>query len=332
MNPFRHAVALTAAVLLSTVSLLGPATAAPPSSPTATPGVVQVEVPEIDLTGGPRVLDVPVTVTNHSGAGVRALTVSFSGPVGWPSAPESVSFKGVLRPGNSEVATFQLHVPSQSSGFAVRTFTATATYRGGDGHGSATGSRMVVQGSPYASLAAARNGISTTTVETIPNGNFDGYGNSFGAPQLADHGLTPGAAVQAIDATFTWPDVAPGTAADSVTAQGQAITVDGQGGRLALLGSGSSFGASGIVTVYYADGTSSTGSFGFPNWSFDSLRYGVTSVAGMAGRHTPSGPANFEYTYSVFATSIPIDPTKEVLMVLLPANSSIHLFDMVIAP
>lgn len=319
----------TLAALAVTLGFVAPAQAATASRVT---GTVQVALPEIDLTGGPKIIDVPVTVTNTTTAALRSVTVTLRGPVGWSTAPESITLPGNIRPGESKTATFQVLVPSPPRGFNVRTFSATVRYVSQAGWNTVAESVNVTQGEPLANLAAARNNVGTTTVATIPAGNFDGERNSFGAPQLAAVGLTPGAKVTSNGATFTWPPVAPGSGPDNVAASGQAIALSGSGSRLAFLGSGSSMGAAGNVTVHYTDGTTSTGSFGFPNWSFDTLRYGSTLVAAMDGRHTPSGPANQQYKYSVFSSSIAIDKGKQVRFVVLPANASLHIFDMVLVP
>ena len=97
----------------------------------------------------------------------------------------------------------------------------------------------------------------TSETDTAP-GDFDGDGNSFSAEKLAEQGVTPGGTVSALGATFTWPDVAAGEP-NNATAGGQAVELDGTGSRLVFLGSGSSYAATGNATVYYTDGTTSTG-------------------------------------------------------------------------
>ena len=47
----------------------------------------------------------------------------------------------------------------------------------------------------------------TTTLATVASGDYDGDGNSFSRELLADLGVTPGANLELLGATFTWPDV-----------------------------------------------------------------------------------------------------------------------------
>lgn len=123
-------------------------------------------------------------------------------------------------------------------------------------------------------------------------GNYDGEGNSFSAQKLAAVGLTPGATVEALGAELTWPDVPAGTK-DNVGSAGQAITLSGKGSKLVFLGSGVTSAATGSTTVYYTDGTSTTGTFGFPNWSFDPVTaHGATLVKSTDDRNRPDGYGN----------------------------------------
>ncbi|MFF1506441.1 NEW3 domain-containing protein [Streptomyces sp. NPDC058326] len=290
-----------------------------------------VTISPVDLAG-PAISTVKVTVKNAGPERLRSLTVSFGGPAGWAVQPSAVRVDGSLTAGASADATFRIQVPEQRAGFTVRTFTATATYQGGDGFGSATGTRTQRSGTPLAGLAAAYNNVAVTDESNTGPGDYDGEGNSFSAQKLADVGLRPGAAVSALGAELRWPDVPSGTR-NNVSAAGQAVTLSGTGGRLVFLGSGVTSGASGTATVYYTDGTSSSGSFGFPNWSFDPANaHGATLVASSDGRNRPSGYGNAGIKYRVFAHSIPLDRGKQIDFVVLPSNGNIHLFDMAVAP
>ncbi len=315
---FRMLIAAAAALVLPATTLQATAT---------TTAEVEVSISEVDLDG-PAVSPVTVTVENNSPDPLTKLSVSFSGPVGWTSYPATQSIRGTLKPARSVAVTFDIHVPEKPAGFTVRTFTATATYNGGDGNGAATGTRVQRSGTALANLAAAYNNVGVTEVTNVGPGDFDGDGNSFSAEQLEAEGVTPGSPVTALGATFTWPTVPFGTP-DNAAGGGETIELSGQGQRLAFLGSGSSFGASGNVTVWYTDGTTSTGTIGFPNWSFQEAdAHGATLVISMTGRHTPSGYANAQYQYRVFAHSVPLDPAKTVEMVTLPSVGSLHIFDI----
>lgn len=308
-----------------------PTAAQPASSPaTAVEQGVGVVLGEIDLEG-PAVNPLTVTVTNASSKPMTKATAELTGPTGWTvSGAQAVD--STLRPGQSTELTFWVQVPEQRSGFRVYTFTGVVTYKGGDGAGSATATRTTHTGSVLPNLAAGYNNVGVTDESDTSAGDFDGDGNSFSAQKLADVGLAPGAAVSAIGASFTWPAAAPGTPGN-VASAGQAVALTGQGSRLAFLGSGSSQGASGTTTVFYTDGTSTTGSFGFPNWSFqDATAHGATLVASSVGRNRPSGYGDAAYAYRVFANSVAIDPTKTVEFVILPSNGAVHVFDMALVP
>ncbi|MFI2410691.1 hypothetical protein [Streptomyces sp. NPDC018947] len=159
-------------------------------------------------------------------------------------------------------------------------------------------------------------------------GDIDGGGSSFVAERLARKGVVPGASVRANGFTFTWPDAAPGTP-DNVTGKGQTVRVTGgeKGNALALLGTGTSGSAEGTATVHYTDGTTVRAQLGFPNWCcLPPDRYGARTAITTKGKNTPSGPAYETVEYRLYTKTLPIDPSKEVAAVTLPANSAVHVF------
>ncbi|WP_024756932.1 NEW3 domain-containing protein [Streptomyces exfoliatus] len=323
-----RAVAVAGALLLVPAQAVAAAPAAPAGPVEAR---TEVSISAVDLDG-PAISTVKVTVKNAGPDRMRSLKVSFAGPVGWAVQPSVRTVDGSLAKGAAAETEFRIQVPERRPGFMVRTFTATATYTGGDGKGSATGTRSERTGVPLANLAAAYNGVAITDETNTAPGDFDGEGNSFSAQKLAAVGLTPGASVDALGARLTWPDVAAGTK-DNVASAGQAITLEGAGSKLVFLGSGVTSGATGSATVHYKDGTSVQGSFGFPNWSFDpATAHGATLVKSTDGRNRPSGYGNAGIAYRVFAHAIAIDPAKQIDFVVLPSNGNLHIFDMAIAP
>jgi hypothetical protein len=296
-----------------------------PQLPATAAEAVEVTISEVDLAG-PVIASVDVTVTNKSAARLTKLAVAFAGPVGWTVSPETRTVKEALKPGGSVTVAFQIRVPEQRPGFTLRTFTATATYSGGE----TVGTRTQKAGTPLPNLAAAFNNVAVSNESDPTKGNFDGDGNSFSAQRLAEKGVTPGSTVTALGASFTWPG--PAGSKDNVAAAGQTFAYSGQGARLVLLGSGASFAAVGTVKVWYTDGTSTTGSIGFPNWSFqDAGEHGATLAISTAGRNTPAGYANGEYQYRVFANSIPLDPAKTVELITMPSNGAMHVFGVAVA-
>jgi hypothetical protein len=313
------------AAVLAVVGLALTTGQAAGAAPTATAEpAATVAISPISLDG-PAIADVTVTVTNGSAARMRDLVVAFRGPVGWQVAPSRVEV-GAVRAGQPARATFQLRVPEERTGFFLRTFSATATYKGGDGAGTASTTRTERTGDPLGSLAEAYSNVGVTSEADTAPGDYDGDGNSFSAEKLADVGVVPGGAVEALGATLTWPDVAPGTP-DNVPSAGQAVELDGTGERVVLLGSGLGNGATGTLTVYYTDGTSTSGQVGFPNWSFqDAGAHGATLVASSTGRNRPSGYGDAAYQYRVFAHSVAVDPARTVDFVVLPANANLRVF------
>src|SRR6185437_12265559 len=160
---------------------------------------------------------------------------------------------------------------------------------------------------------------------------FDGDGDSYSAQALAAAGATPGASIKAGGTTFTWPSSATGTN-DNVAGSGVMVNVTGQGSKLGFLGAEAGF-TTDTVTVTYTDGTSSSGSLGFPNWCCSSpTAYGATPAIVTDHRDTPSGPANFGISYDVFYNSIGIDATKTVKTVTVPNDPAIHIFALAVQP
>ncbi|MFB8031200.1 MULTISPECIES: NEW3 domain-containing protein [unclassified Streptomyces] len=333
MRPAQRIGALRAlAVALATAgaSVLVPATAAGAAS-AAPAAVAEVSISPVDLDG-PAISAVKVTVRNGGPQRLRSLKVRFAGPTGWAVQPSVQDVGGSLAAGRSTDATFRIQIPERRPGFVIRTFTATATYQGGDGRGTASGTRTERSGSPLENLESAYNNVAVTDESATGPGDFDGEGNSFSAQQLAAVGLRRGAAVEALGARLTWPDVAAGTK-DNVASSGQAVKLAGKGSKLVFLGSGVTSGATGSATVYYTDGTADTGTFGFPNWSFDPAdAHGATLVKSTDGRNRPDGYGNATVQYRVFAHAIPLDPARTVEFVVLPANANIHIFAMATAP
>jgi hypothetical protein len=320
-----------AALAVAAVAYTSAPAAAAPHSTAATEARTQVSIASIDLNG-PAISEVKVTVTNAGPERLRRLKVTFRGPAGWAVQPAVRSVEGSYRPGAEATAEFRIQVPEQRTAFTMRTFTATATYEGGDGQGTATGTRVERSGPVLARLSDAYNNVGITDENNTRPGDYDGEGNSFSAQKLAAVGLTPGASVTALGAQLTWPTAAPGTK-NNVASTGQAVKLAGKGSKLVFLGSGVGQGATGTATVIYTDGSSTSGAIGFPNWSFqEATAHGATLVKSTDGRNRPDGYGNAGIAYRVFAHSIALDPAKEVDLVVLPANAGIHLFDMAVAP
>ncbi|WP_329362800.1 NEW3 domain-containing protein [Streptomyces sp. NBC_00669] len=269
-----------------------------------------------------------VSLTNHGATPLLGATVALSAPSGWKVSPSKALLGLVVNPGRTASATVQVTAPTAQPGTTVSTVTATASYRAGlAGSGTVSGPLTITSVVPYPSLAAAFNNIGTTPESDTSKGDFDGSGDSYSADALAKVGATPGATIQANGQTFTWPASAPGTP-DNATAAGQEITLAGSGSQLAFLGAEAGF-TSGTVTVTYTDGTTSTGTLGFPNWCCSTTNdYGSQVALTTDHRDTPSGPANFGTSYQVFSNTVSLDAGKTVRSVTLPNQAAIHVFAM----
>jgi len=162
--------------------------------------------------------------------------------------------------------------------------------------------------------------------------DFDGDGYTYSSAALATAGLKPGATVTADGLSYTWPDAASCTD-DNILAAGQTMLVDGKSGasRLGLLESSSDGLTSGPLTITYTDGTSSTATLSSSDWA-SGAGDGETAVATMPYRNA-SGGGSQSITMYVYATSVPIDSSKTVASITLPAigdsvasTAAMHIF------
>jgi predicted alpha-1,2-mannosidase len=174
-------------------------------------------------------------------------------------------------------------------------------------------------------------GISPDNDQTCAN--YDGDGYSYSATALADSGLTPGATVTADGLSFTWPNVAACTP-DNILASGQTMLVNGTAGAstLGLLGSSTNGSSEGTITINYTDGTSSTETVSFNDWA-QGPGSGDTAVATMSYRNSISGTSQ-SITMYVYATTVPVDPSKTVASIIFPdvsgqvgpSTTAMHIF------
>jgi len=163
--------------------------------------------------------------------------------------------------------------------------------------------------------------------------NMDGDGYSYSATALAGAGLTPGATVTADGLGFTWPNVAA-CSADNILASGQTMLVNGTAGAttIGLLGASTNGGSEGTIVINYTDGTSSTATVSFNDWA-QGPGNGDTAVATMSYRNSISG-ASQQITMYVYATTVPVDPSKTVASITFPdvsdsvgpSTTAMHIF------
>ena len=291
---------------------------------TFTTGTVGV-APSVSLAAGSGYatqggsVTVTASVTNPGTTTMTGVTATVALPSGW-TTPAATATIGSIAAGATATASWTVSVPANAA-TGVQTSSVSVSYPKGPGASDATLSLPVA----FPSLAATFDNVGVTDDSAPGPGDFDGYGDSFSGQALAAVGVTPGAKLTYNNTTFTWPGAAAGTN-DNTAGDGQIIPLSGTGTAVAFLGSG--IGApSGTVTIYYTDGTTSTGSLGFPNWLTDTpTQFGAQPVITATYRNTPSGPANQGSQYDIYYNSVPLTPGKTVSGVQLPQNSSIHVF------
>jgi hypothetical protein len=179
-----------------------------------------------------------------------------------------------------------------------------------------------------ANLGSYYNATAISADGSNLSADVDTYGDSYSATALADAGVAPGSTVTSNGFSFTWPDVDPGTS-DSYLASGQTVAVSIPAGSssLGVLGAAvnaGTSGSSGTLTIHYSNGTTSTATLSFPDWTLGggsgSLPSGTTEAITTSYRNTSSG-TDTENTY-VFAVSIPVTSSKTVVSVTFPSSGS----------
>ncbi len=162
---------------------------------------------------------------------------------------------------------------------------------------------------------------------------FDGNGWAYSQDALSAAGVTGGGALTVDGVTYTWPKSGQ---PDNIEMAGQTIPVPAgsPAGHLGLLGAGSNApasGAKGTMTVTYTDGTTSTASAGFSDWTLNAGASkpfsGETIAVTTPYRNEDDGGQDPVNTY-VFAVQVPLTAGKTVQSVTLPTTSdgTSHLF------
>ena len=151
--------------------------------------------------------------------------------------------------------------------------------------------------------------------------NYDGVGYSYSANADAADGLTPGATVKADGLTFTWPSATPCNP-DNILAAGQTMLVNGSSGasKLGLLESSTDGGTSGTITINYTDGSSSTATVTSSDWA-QGPSSSETAAFSMPYRNSIGGSSQ-SLTVYVYATTVPVDPSKTVASITFPNVSN----------
>ncbi|WP_375492809.1 GH92 family glycosyl hydrolase [uncultured Jatrophihabitans sp.] len=165
---------------------------------------------------------------------------------------------------------------------------------------------------------------------------FDGEGWSYSAAALAAQGVKPGGTVSADGVQYVWPDV-PSASLDNIEMSGQTIPLAVPAGatKIGLLGSASNAdattGAGGTVTVTYTDGSTSTFTAMFSDWTLGAGENkpvaGNVTAAKTAYRNAPGNTSDGVDTY-LFGIDAPLTAGKTVASITLPTSmgGDAHVF------
>lgn len=270
--------------------------------------------PTTILHGGDTV-KVTGTLSNPAGPTVTGAKVNISAPTGWTVTPLGPVNVPRLPAGQHYTMSWTVQAPAS---LAAGTYQvgASVTYTQGGTSGYSAGAATFTV--PYSSLADAFTNVGISDDANPTAGNFDGAGYSFSEQALTAAGLAPSATVQQGGVTFTWPGV-PAGQPDNAVADGQVIDVSGQGATLGFLGASNSGSPSGTGTVYYTDGSSQTFTLQFDDFWYPPGPENTT-VAATPYVNSPSGKYN--QTVRIFYAHVPIDASKTVSAVALPAISA----------
>jgi putative alpha-1,2-mannosidase len=261
-------------------------------------------------------------VTVHgSGFGASQGTgyVAFSDQgVNWGSPGNSAAF--TVDSWSDTAVTFTVPTPSGTNGVWHVYPGTNAAVTVVNGSGQVSDSEVLPM-TPTANAADYYDNASSSPDSNQQCANFDGDGYSYSANALATSGLTPGASLTSSGVTYAWPNV-QACGADNILPAGQTMLVTGKAGatKLGLLGSSTNGGASGPLTLTYTDGTSTTQPLTFNDWA-SGPDTTDTAVATMPYRNSTSGSSQ-SITMYVFATTVPLDPTKTLASITFPNVAS----------
>jgi alpha-glucosidase (family GH31 glycosyl hydrolase) len=284
---------------------------------------LDVKTPAISVAG--EASETTVAFTNNTGKPVDVTRTAVTAPAGWTVSPVGPTTATALKDGATFTAKYRVTAATDAKPGSY-SLTGSAAYTARDVSRTVTDTATTTVA--HANLASTFNNVGVTRSAEPAPGNIDGGGSSFLAEKLAEKGVTPGAKVTANGFEFAWPTSEPGTK-DNLATGGETIRMGGDGNVVAFLGTGTSGSASGSVTLHYADGTSSTGVLGMPNWcclAQDS--YGAKVAVRTLGKNTPNGPAYPSTEYRLYTKTVPKNPAKELVAVTMPANAAVHVFAM----
>jgi beta-glucosidase len=166
-------------------------------------------------------------------------------------------------------------------------------------------------------------GISNDT--DVKAADFDGAGNSYSEQDLKRAGLTPNANVSQHGLAFVWPNE-PAGQPDNVTADGQSVTVAGQGSTLGFLGAADGGDQTGTGTILYTDGSTQSFTLSLSDWFYSTAGPGDQTAVTLPSLDRVRG--NPRHAVRIYYTSVPIHSLEHVADVVLPYNARMHIFAM----
>ena len=286
--------------------------------------------------GGPGPIVVPPSATTQLTLGAQSARSDVSQTVSWTATPVSgitlSASTGQLSLAPSAQATepFSVTAPSADGSYLIK-FALTSSISGVTTPSFAVPIVVAPLGSipPYFNNA----GIST---DGAGNANFDGAGYSYSAAALAAAGAGQNQTVTADGFSFKWPNTAA-DAMDNIDCGGQTITFPSAAhAKIGFLGSATnagSSGATGTVTVTYADKSTQAIDIVFTDWTEGGGTFGPATgdVVAVTTPYRNAGANKDQTSTYVFAYSATLTSTQPVVSVTLPATTTggdIHLFDI----
>jgi predicted alpha-1,2-mannosidase len=193
----------------------------------------------------------------------------------------------------------------------------------------------------FSSPAAAYNqrGVSTDGVASLVN--FDGVGFSYSSGQMTSAGVgATSFSYTKVTPNVTFP-MAVGSTLDNFIVSGQTLTftTTQKGGSLAWLGASVEGSSSGSGTITYSDGTTAAFTLGLTDWTIGgnptgTPSYGNQIAVPMTARN--AGTTQQAVSTFLFYASTPLDATRTIASVTMPAQSSgggqMHVFSYVLMP
>jgi len=185
----------------------------------------------------------------------------------------------------------------------------------------------------YPNLAASFNNVGITADANTAPGNFDGGDASLSQTAMSNAGAAPGASVSSSGVTFSFPNVAAGTADNTVT-KGQIIAMPGGGTSLGFLVTGTYGPVTGTGTIIYTDGSTQSYTLTASDWFSTTPPVGGAVAVDSAYQNRP-GNTTYAHTADLFSETVPLAANKIVASVALPNTGgpdghtpTIHVFAM----